>query len=77
VKIGGQNLGCAIAVDFGTTPAPSQSNPPTFLDCGSFTAVTSTSPAHATGTVPVSVETAADYFTGAGFGTTTGDFTYR
>ncbi|HTU27790.1 MAG TPA: IPT/TIG domain-containing protein [Solirubrobacteraceae bacterium] len=77
VRIGGQNLGCAIAVDFGTTPAPSQSNPPTFLDCGSSTAVTSTSPAHAGGTVPVSVETAADYFTGAGFGTSTADFTYK
>jgi Pro-kumamolisin, activation domain/IPT/TIG domain len=77
VKIGGQNLSCAIAVDFGTIPAPSQSNPPTFLDCGSATTVTSKSPAQAAGPVPVSVETAADYFTGAGFGASTADFTYK
>ncbi len=78
VTIGGQNLGCALQVYFGNTPAQSFHQPPTQgLDCGSTDTVDAISPPGTAGTtVPVTVETVESYFTGAGHGTTTASFSY-
>jgi hypothetical protein len=75
--IKGQNLGCPVQVYFGNTVAKSFTPGAGLLDCGSTTKLSAKSPAHAAGTVPVSVETAEGYFTGSGRGTTTASFTYK
>jgi hypothetical protein len=76
VLVHGQNLGCAIGVDFGTSPAESYSRVETALGCGSTTEVQATSAPGTAGTkVPVTVETEESYFTGGGVASSA-HFTY-
>ena len=79
VTVGGQNLGCALGVFFGSTAATSFSPIPALgLDCGSTESLDATSPPGTSGSIaPVAVETVESYFTGAGHGTTTASFTYN
>jgi hypothetical protein len=59
VTITGQNLGCAVGVSFGAAAAPSFSNEPALLYCGTTGVVEATSPDASPATkVPVTVETA-------------------
>jgi hypothetical protein len=76
VTVTGQNLSCAIAVDFGGVAAPKFANSPAFLDCGSATKLTATTPAHAAGPVPVTVQTAESVYNGT-TGSSTATFTYK
>jgi hypothetical protein len=78
VSIGGQNLGCTLQVFFGSTAAESFTQPTVAgSDCGSTSALDAVSPAGTSGTsVPVTAETVESYFTGAGNGTSTADFSY-
>jgi len=78
VTIGGQNLGCPLAVFFGNVKAESFTPVKALLDCGSTARVRATSPPGTSGTkVPVTVGTIESYFTGSGRGTTTARFAYR
>ena len=66
VVISGQNLGCAVSVSFGSVVAESFANEPALLDCGTTGLVDATSPPGTPATkVPVTVETAESFFTGA------------
>jgi len=76
VTIGGQNLGCALQVYFGTARARSFAPVPTFLYCGSTIALDATTP-RGRGRVLVTVETAESFFTGSGRSTSTARFGYR
>jgi hypothetical protein len=59
VTITGQNLGCVVGVTFGSAQAPSFSNEPALLYCGTTGLVDATSPPGTpSSTVPVTVETA-------------------
>lgn len=72
----GQNLGCPLAVFFGTAQAGSATPESAILDCGSTTALTAKSPPGTAGaTVPVNVVTLGSYFSGSN-GTTKAAFTY-
>lgn len=77
VTVSGANLGCPVAVFFGTAKAtfsPVQA----LLDCNSTTMVHAVSPKGKAGTkVPVTVETAQSFYTGSGHGTTAAKFTYK
>jgi hypothetical protein len=76
VKVTGQNLSCPIEVDFGGVAAPKFAASPGFLDCGSATNLTATTPAHAAGPVPVTVQTAESFYNGT-TGSSTATFTYK
>ncbi|MGO8958223.1 MAG: IPT/TIG domain-containing protein [Streptosporangiaceae bacterium] len=78
VTIGGDNLGCPVAVFFGHVKAKSFTPAQALLDCGSTTTLHATSPPGKKGTkVPVTVGTIESYFTHSGRGTTTANFTYK
>jgi Pro-kumamolisin, activation domain/IPT/TIG domain len=78
VTIGGDNLGCPLAVFFGNVKARSFTPGKALLDCGSTTRLHATSPPGTKGTkVPVTVATIESYYAGTGRGTTTADFTYK
>jgi hypothetical protein len=78
VTIGGENLGCPLAVYFGNVKAESLTPVQALLDCGSTTTLHATSPPGTRGsTVPVTVGTIESYFTGSGRGSTTASFTYK
>jgi hypothetical protein len=78
VTIGGQNLGCPLAVYFGKVKAESLTPVQTLLDCGSTTALHAKSPPGTSGTsVLVKVRTIESFFTGSGHGTSTARFTYK
>ncbi len=65
-SISGENLGCALAVDFGATPATALSPRKAALECGSTESLTATSPPGVSGSsVPVTVQTAESFFTGS------------
>ncbi|HEY1835094.1 MAG TPA: protease pro-enzyme activation domain-containing protein [Solirubrobacteraceae bacterium] len=65
VVVHGQNLGCPLAVAFGSNQAASFSPVEALLACGSTMAVNAVSPAGVAGTkVPVTVTTAESYFSG-------------
>ena len=73
----GQNLGCPLAVAFGSSEAAVFTPVQALLACGSTTAVDAVSPAGKAGTkVPVTVTTAESYFTGTGDAPTKALFTY-
>lgn len=75
--ITGANLGCPLAVRFGSRAAESFSPAQAMLDCGSTVQLAATSPPGSAGTtVPVTVQTVESYFAGTGFGRSTADFTY-
>jgi hypothetical protein len=76
VTVTGQNLSCPIEVDFGGVPAPKFAASPGFLNCGSATKLTATTPAHAAGPVPVTVQTAESFYKGT-TGSSTATFTYK
>lgn len=78
VTIGGDNLGCALAVFFGKVRARSLTQGVGGLDCGSTITVKATSPKGKSGTkVPVRVETIETFFAHAGDGTTAARFRYK
>jgi pro-kumamolisin-like protein/IPT/TIG domain-containing protein len=78
VTIGGENLGCPLAVYFGNVKAESLTPVQALLDCGSTTTLHATSPPGTSGSsVPVTVGTIESYFTGSGRGSTTASFTYK
>jgi hypothetical protein len=75
--IDGQNLSCAVQVYFGRRKARSLRAITPLTDCGVSTQVRATAPAGTPGTtVPVTVETAESYFTGAGHGRSHARFRY-
>ena len=77
VAIHGQNLGCPLAVAFGTSEAESFSPIQALLACGSTTTVEAVSPPGVAGTkVPVTITTLESYFTGSGNAPTKARFTY-
>ncbi len=77
VVVHGQNLGCPLAVAFGSSEAASFTPVQALLACGSTTTVDAVSPAGTAGAkVPVTVTTAESYFTGTGDGPTKALFTY-
>ncbi len=77
VVIHGHNLGCALGAFFGEVQA-SFTPVETLLDCGSETVLDAVSPAGTAGSkVPVTVTTVESYFTGAGHGSTSAQFTYK
>ena len=68
VDITGQNLGCAIDVDFGSTPASLFNNATQLLDCGSTTRVLASAPPGKAGTkVKITVLTVESLVTSVGF----------
>jgi Fibronectin type III domain/IPT/TIG domain len=75
VKITGTNLGCALAVVFGTVPTEEVANAPALLDCGQTGEVLATAPPGKVGKVKVTIVTAESYFTGASSNSVT--YTYR
>jgi subtilase family serine protease len=79
VSVSGQNLGCVLAVNFGTAQSELVSNATQLLDCGSTTQVLASAPPGKAGTtVKVSVLTVESFVTGFGFSkaTTKAEFTY-
>ena len=61
VVIGGQNLGCAISVSFGSVVAENFANEPALLDCGTTGLVDATSPSGTPATrVAVTVQTSRE-----------------
>jgi hypothetical protein len=77
VVVHGQNLGCPLAVAFGSSEAASFTPVQALLACGSTTTVDAVSPAGTAGAkVPVTVTTAESYFAGTGDGPTKALFTY-
>lgn len=77
VTVHGQNLGCPIAVAFGSNEAESFSPVGALLACGSTTAVEAVSPPGSAGSkVPVTVTTLESYFTGTGDAPSKARFTY-
>ncbi len=77
VTVHGQNLGCPLAVAFGSTDAESFSPIETILACGSTTTLSAVSPPGIAGTkVPVTVTTVESYFTGSGDAPSTALFSY-
>jgi hypothetical protein len=77
VALHGQNLGCPLAVAFGSSQAESFSAVEALLACGSTTEVQAVSPPGRAGSrVPVTVTTAESYFTGTGDAPSTAQFTY-
>jgi Pro-kumamolisin, activation domain/IPT/TIG domain len=76
VTVRGQNLGCTLQVYFGKARARSFAQIPTFLYCGSTSALNATSP-RGKGRVLVTVETAESFFTGTGRSTSTARFSYK
>ena len=82
VVVGGDNLDCPLDVFFGNREvkahSPVKGGAAGRLTCTSTTTVAATSPPGPAGTsVPVSVTTIESYFSGAGSGTTTANFSYR
>jgi hypothetical protein len=78
VVIHGQNLGCAIGVQFGASPAQSFKPFETGLGCGSTTTLEAISPKGTAGTtVGVTVSTEESYFTGTGDAPNPAGFTYE
>jgi hypothetical protein len=76
VTIGGANLGCPLAVAFGSAAATFK-QVHSALPCGSTLSVTATSPAVTAGTsAPVTVQTAQGFYTGAK-PVTSADFAYH
>ncbi len=76
--IRGQNLGCPLAVAFGSKRAASFSEVRAALACGSTTEVRAVSPAGKAGkSVPVTVATWESYFTGTGDAPSQARFSYR
>jgi hypothetical protein len=77
VVVRGQNLGCPLAVAFGSEEAASFTPVQALLACGSTTTLDALSPAGTAGSkVPVTVTTAESYFTDAGEEPTKALFTY-
>jgi hypothetical protein len=77
VVIHGHNLGCALGAFFGEIEA-AFTPVETILDCGSETVLDAVSPPGTAGSkVPVTVTTVESYFTGAGHGSTSAEFTYK
>jgi hypothetical protein len=77
VVVHGQNLGCPLAVTFGTTQAELFTPVEALLACGSTTTVNATSPPGEPGsTVPVTVTTLESYFTGSGDAPSKAGFTF-
>jgi hypothetical protein len=77
VVIHGENLGCPLAVAFGSTEAESFTPVQALLACGSTSAVDAVSPAGTAKTkVPVTVTTAESYFTGGGDAPSSALFAY-
>ncbi len=80
VMIHGQNLGCPLAVAFGSSDAESFSPVQALLACGSTTSLNAVSPPAGTGAgakVPVTVTTLESYFTGSSDAPTNARFTYK
>jgi hypothetical protein len=77
VAVHGQNLGCPLAVAFGSKQAESFTPGQSLLACGSTTELKALSPPGEAGTkVPVTVMTAEGYFTGTGDAPSAARFTY-
>jgi len=77
VHVHGQNLGCPIAVSFGSAEAESFNAVETMLNCQSPTALEAVSPPGTAGTkVPVTVTTEESYFTGSSDAPSTARFKY-
>jgi hypothetical protein len=77
VVIHGHDLGCALGAFFGEIEA-AFTPVETILDCGSESVLDAVSPPGAAGSkVPVTVTTVESYFTGAGHGSTSAQFTYK
>jgi hypothetical protein len=77
VVVHGQNLGCPLAVAFGSGEAESFTPVEALLACGSTTSLHAVSPPGSAGTsVPVTVTTLESYFTGSADGPTTALFSY-
>lgn len=78
VVIRGQNLGCALGVFFGEAQAAFTPVPVALQDCASTTVLDASSPPGQAGSrVPVTVATVESFFTGAGHGSTSAEFTYK
>ena len=75
VKITGTNLGCVLAVVFGTVPTEDVANAPALLYCGQTGEVLATAPPGKVGKVKVSIVTAESYFTGVSSNSVT--YTYK
>ncbi len=80
VTISGANMGCVVAVDFGTTAATNFGNGAGLLDCGTTDSIVAYAPPGVAGTtVPITVETVESMATG--FGSTApnpaAQFTYQ
>jgi hypothetical protein len=77
ILVKGENLGCPLSADFGTTEAASITEIPGLLDCGATTEVDVVSPAGAEGTeVPVTIATVESYFTETSDAPSRAGFTY-
>jgi hypothetical protein len=77
VVVHGENLGCPLAVAFGTSEAESFTPVQALLACGSTSTVDAVSPpGEARTKVPVTVTTAESYFTGSGDAPTNALFAY-
>ena len=77
MAIHGENLGCPLAVAFGSNEAESFTPVQALLACGSTSAVDAVSPAgNAKTKVPVTVTTAESYFTGSGDAPSSALFAY-
>ncbi|HET9093211.1 MAG TPA: protease pro-enzyme activation domain-containing protein [Acidimicrobiales bacterium] len=77
VVLNGDNLGCVVAIRFGSVMAEQFTNEQALLDCGSTTQLLVAAPPGVAGkTVHVSVMTIEGAVTGSGWSSTTATFTY-